>query len=74
MFLALTYLKDQYPKERVDAMEDYLKTDRSSSSKNRKRYVKVASGKRPHFMDAPADFAAQLQPEVIQTEGFLPLN
>lgn len=48
-FSALSYLKDHFPKERVDVMEHYLNAEKASNSKARKRYMKVPSGKRVHY-------------------------
>lgn len=49
--MALSYLKEHFSKERVDLMEKSLKSDKSVTTKARKRYVKVPSGKRPHLME-----------------------
>ena len=32
MFLTLSYLKEHYPKDRVDVMEQYLKEEKSLNS------------------------------------------
>ena len=56
IFAALTYLKEKYPPERVALVEKYISSERSSSHKARKRYVKVPSGKRQrvvHTLPAP---------------------
>ena len=45
-FSALSYLREHFPKERVDVVEHYLNADKVAGSKGRKRYLKVPSGKR----------------------------
>ena len=73
MFLTLSYLKEHYPKERVDIMEQYLKEEKSMNSKPRKRYLKMPSGKRPRFDVPPGDYRMVASNEMVQHEPMMPL-
>ena len=46
IFAALTHLKEKFSPERVALVEKFVISEKSSSSKGRRRYVKVTSGKR----------------------------
>lgn len=68
--MALTYLKEHFSKERVDLMEKSLKSDKIVSTKARKRYVKVPSGKRVHLMEPMnSEIPLSIPPEGPQGEG-----
>ena len=70
MFLTLSYLKEHYPKDRVDMMEQYLKEEKSLNSKPRKRYLKMPSGKRSRFDVPSGDYNMVASNEMVQHEPF----
>lgn len=71
LFATLTYLKSHYPKERVEIMEKFLQREKTNSSKARKRYVKVPSGKRPHYQEPMQEFLPVTSP--MNPEHLLPI-
>ena len=46
LYTALTYLRKNFLKERVDRMEKYIQREKTGPNKARRRYVSVPSGKR----------------------------
>ena len=74
MYMALTYLKEHFPKERVDLMEKSMKSDKSGNTKVRKRYLKVPSGKRPHLIEPiSGDLSLSIPPEPTHPDGLVSL-
>lgn len=71
IYSTLAYLKEHFSKERVDIMEQYLKNEKSAPPKARKRYVKVPSSKRIHYMDNTQVYPLTNDP--ANPEGLLPL-
>ena len=65
VYTALTELKERFPKERVDVLEKYLVSQHISEAKPRRRYVKVPSGKRPHFSDVANQEYVQMNPDTM---------
>ena len=73
LYTTLAYLKEHFPKERVDIMEKYIKSEKTMPSKVRKRYVKVPSGKRPHLMEQIPECPNPSFSNVLHSEPMLPL-
>ena len=74
MYMALTYSKEHFPKERVDLMEKSMKSDKSGNTKVRKRYLKVPSGKRPHLIEPiSGDLSLSIPPEPTHPDGLVSL-
>ena len=77
-YIAMNYLKDNFPPDRVAQMESYLKADRSIVSKTHKRYITIPSAKRlrgEDFMQYTEDkmeegktFEEPFQPTTIKPE------
>lgn len=66
MVEAIQYLREHFPKEEVDVMEQYLQTMKESMPKFRRRYVKVPSGKRIHFSGGVSgEYLMTLPPESL---------
>ena len=73
MYSALAQLKERFPKEQVDTMEKYLMNQKGASVKPRRRYVKVPSGKRPHYTEMIAPDFVQMNPEAIHPDAMMSL-
>lgn len=73
MYSALAQLKERFPKDQVDTMEKYLMNQKGSSMKPRRRYVKVLSGKRPHYTEMISPDFVQMNPEAIHPDAMMSL-
>ena len=73
VYSELTELKERFPKERVDVLEKYLLHQRIGVAKPRRRYVKVPSGKRPHFGEMSGQEFVQVNPEAMHPETMISL-
>lgn len=74
LYTTLAYLKEHFPKERVDLMEKSMKSDKSGNTKVRKRYLKVPSGKRPHLIEPiSGDLSLSIPPEPTHPDGLVSL-
>ncbi len=73
-YSALVFLKDHFPKERVAALEQYLKNEKMMNMKARKRYMKVPSGKRQRYDDQlNTEYAVPIQTELLHADNLMPM-
>lgn len=72
-YMALSYLRENFSKERVDVMEKSLKNEKVTTSKARKRYMKVPSGKKVQLMEPAASDLQMRMHETVSTEGLMPM-
>lgn len=72
--MALSYLRENFSKDRVDVMEKSLKNEKVTTSKARKRYMKVPSGKKVQLMESAAnELQMRIHAETVSTEGLMPM-
>ena len=70
----ITFLRDHFPKERVDVLEQYLREEKSLTSKTRKRYAKMPSGKRLRYQDmSKAEYAMVMPAELGHPDQIIPM-
>ena len=77
-YVAMNYLKDNFPPDRVAQMDSYLKSERSIVTKTHKRYITIPSAKRlrgedfiqyaEDKMEGGKTFEEAFQPTAIKPE------
>lgn len=61
-FLALNYLKENYPKEKVEQLRSYLRSERTISTRSHKRYITFSSSKRQRTENMNVQYSVEEEP------------
>ena len=63
----MNYLKDNYPKDKVEQLRSYLRSERSISTRSHKRYITFSSSKRPRTENMNVRYS--VEEEHANTQG-----
>lgn len=61
--MAIESIKNHFPKDKVDQMQNYLKAERSLSTRSHKRYVTFPASKRPRTEEMSSQYVGE-QPKM----------
>ena len=64
----MNYLKDNYPKDKVEQLRSYLRSERSISTSSHKSYITFSSSKRPRTENMNVRYSVEEEPANTQEQ------